>query len=94
MLLNEHFLRFHQCFFNPLPNNKISDWFKLKAFANDKIDVTEKQKFWGQWLEFFVGKGGKNNLQNVPVTWFCMDNKTMEHGGTFNRHITINFHEF
>ena len=30
---------------NPLPNDSISDWSKLKAFAGDKINVTEKLKF-------------------------------------------------
>ena len=30
---------------NSLPNDKILDWFKLKAFANDKIYVNEKLKF-------------------------------------------------
>ena len=35
-----------------LPNDKISDWSKLKAFADDKIDVTEKWKF-------VFGKGRK-----------------------------------
>ena len=29
------------------PNYKILDWFKLKGFADDKINVTEKLKlFW------------------------------------------------
>ena len=36
-------------FFHSLPNDKILDWFKLKAFADDKINVTEKLKFVG-WL--------------------------------------------
>ena len=27
--------------FNPLPDDKISDWFKLKAFADDKLNVTK-----------------------------------------------------
>ena len=30
---------------NSLPKGKILDWSKLKAFANDKINVTEKFKF-------------------------------------------------
>ena len=30
---------------NSLPNDKILDWSKLKAFADNKIDVTEKLKF-------------------------------------------------
>ena len=51
----KQFLLFSQCFpqsyifsaskFNPLPNDKILDWFKLKAFTDDKINVTEKLKF-------------------------------------------------
>ena len=28
-----------------LPNDKISEWSKLKAVADDKINVTEKEKF-------------------------------------------------
>ena len=34
----------HVVTFNPLLNDKILDWSKLKAFADDKIDVTEKLK--------------------------------------------------
>ena len=44
-------------FINPLPDDKISDMFKMKAFADDKTDVTEKLKFvWGR-TENIVGKG-------------------------------------
>ena len=28
--------------FNPLPNDRILEWLKLKAFADDKLNVTEK----------------------------------------------------
>ena len=31
--------------FNPLPNDKILDMSKLKAIADDKINVTQKLKF-------------------------------------------------
>ena len=31
--------------FNSSPNNKILDWSKLKAFADNKMNVTEKLKF-------------------------------------------------
>ena len=31
--------------FNSLPNYKFLDWSKLKAFADDKINVTQKLKF-------------------------------------------------
>ena len=30
---------------NPLPDDKISNWSKFKAFADDKIKVTENLKF-------------------------------------------------
>ena len=32
--------------FNPLPNDKISDWSNFKAFAVNKIYVPEKLKFY------------------------------------------------
>ena len=43
--------------FNSLPNNKILDWSKLKAFADDKINVTEKLKLILERVENIVGKG-------------------------------------
>ena len=43
--------------FNPLPNDKILDLSKLKAFADNKINVTQKGKFALGWLENIVGKG-------------------------------------
>ena len=30
---------------NSLPNDKFQDWSKLKAFTDDKINLTEKLKF-------------------------------------------------
>ena len=33
------------CYFNSLPNDKILDLSKLKAFADDKIILTQKLKF-------------------------------------------------
>ena len=43
--------------FNSLPNERILDWSKLKAFADDKINVTEKLKFVLGRVENIVGKG-------------------------------------
>ena len=31
--------------FNSLPNDKMLGWSKLKAFAEDKINVNEEMKF-------------------------------------------------
>ena len=38
---------------NPLPDNKILDWSKLKALADDKIDVSPI-------IEICAGKGRKH----------------------------------
>ena len=43
--------------FNPLPNDKILDLSKLKAFADDKINVTQKFNFVFERIENIVGKG-------------------------------------
>ena len=43
--------------FNSSPNKKIYDKSKLKAFADDKINVTEKLKFVLGRLENIVPKG-------------------------------------
>ena len=42
--------------FNSLPNNKILDWSKFKAFADDKLNVTEKIKFVSGRVETFWKK--------------------------------------
>ena len=42
---------------NPLPNNKILDWSKLKAFADNKMNVTKNLKFGLGRVENMVGKG-------------------------------------
>ena len=43
--------------FNSLPNDKVLDRFKFKAFANDKINVTEKLNFVLGRVETIFGKG-------------------------------------
>ena len=40
-----------------LPNDKFLDWSKLKAFADDKINVTKLHKFFLGLAENIVGKG-------------------------------------
>ena len=42
--------------FNSLLNDKNSDWSKLKVFAENKINVTEKLKFVSGTVENIVGK--------------------------------------
>ena len=48
-----HVMRFVLTLF---PNKKILDWFKLKAFADDKIDVNKKLKFGMERIEYIVRK--------------------------------------
>ena len=50
--------------FNSLPDNKILDWFKLKAIADDKINTTEKLKFVLRWVENNVRKGENAGFQS------------------------------
>ena len=42
---------------NPLPNGKILDWSKFKAFEDDKINVAEMMISVSDWVENIVGKG-------------------------------------
>ena len=54
--------------FNTLPNDKILDWSKLKAVADDKSNVAEKSRIW-------FGKdrkhGGKRRKWCLPfITMF------------------------
>ena len=54
-------------FFNPLPNDKILDLSKFKAFADDKIIVTQKSKFSLGGIENIVGKGENSGNQHFPT---------------------------
>ena len=49
---------------NSLPNDKIFDCSKLKAFADQKINVTEKLKFVLGRVENNVGKGENAGYQH------------------------------
>ena len=46
-----------------LPNNRILGWSKLKAFADNKLNATEKLKFVLGWVENIVGKGENVGFQ-------------------------------
>ena len=49
---------------NSLPNDKFLDWSKLKALADDKINVTEKLKFVLGRVENILGKGENAGYQH------------------------------
>ena len=42
---------------NSFPNDKILDWSKFKAFADDKVNVNELLKFDLGRVENMLGKG-------------------------------------
>ena len=63
-----------QCFPNALtslPNNKILDWSKLKALADDKLNAIEKWKFVLCWVENMVGKGENAGFQHFLLFPLC-----------------------
>ena len=47
-----------------LPKNEILDWSKLQAFADNKINVTEKLQFVLGKVENIVGKGENAGYQH------------------------------
>ena len=51
-------------FLNSLPNDKILEWSKLKAFEDGKMNETEKLKFILGREENIVGKGENAGYQH------------------------------
>ena len=54
-----------------LPNDTILDWSELKAFADDKINVTKELKFVLGREENFVGKGENAGYQHFLLFPQC-----------------------
>ena len=61
---------------NPLPNNKILDFSKFKAFADDKINVTQTLKLALGWVENIVGKGENAIYQHFLLFQQCFQKAT------------------
>ena len=68
---------------NSLPNDKILDWSKLKALADDKINVTYKLKFVSERLENiltyklkFVSERLENILEKVENVGYQLNSKS------------------
>ena len=55
--------------FNFLPNDKILDWSKLKAFADDNVNLTQKWKFHLGRVENIVGKGENAGYQHFSFSY-------------------------
>ena len=43
--------------FNPLPDDKILDWSKSKAFTDNNFKFDENKRKFFKWVENTVGKG-------------------------------------
>ena len=57
--------------FNSLPNNKILDWSKFKAFADDKIKFAKMIIFVFNTIENIVGKGENAGYQHFLLFQQC-----------------------
>ena len=56
---------------NSLPNDKIIDWSKFKAFADNKINENEQLKFGLGTVENIVGKGENAGYQHFLLFTSC-----------------------
>ena len=56
---------------NSLPNDKFYTYSKFKAFADNKINVTQKEKFAMVWLENTEGKGENAGYQHFLLFPKC-----------------------
>ena len=52
--------------FKSVPHRKVLDWSKLKAFADNKLNLAEKLKFVLGRVENIVGKGEYAGYQHFP----------------------------
>ena len=57
--------------FNPLPNDKLLDWFKLKAFADDNLKVIKLMIYVLDRVENIVGKGENAGYQHFLLFPRC-----------------------
>ena len=60
--------------FNTFPNEKYLDWSKPKAFADKKINTTEKMKFVYGRVQHVVGKGENAGYQYFLLYPQCFHN--------------------
>ena len=54
---------------NSLTNDKILDGSKIKAFADDKINVTQEMKFVLEMVENIIGKGKNAGYQHFLLLY-------------------------
>ena len=61
---------------NSLPNSNFLDWSKLKAFAEDKLNLAEKLKFVLERVENIVGKEENAGNQHFLLFPQCFQTAT------------------
>ena len=59
------------CKQTPLLFTKFFYWWKLKTFADDKINVTKNRNSFWEWVENFVGKGENASYQHFLLFPQC-----------------------
>ena len=65
---------------NPLPNNKILDHSKLKAFAYNKINLNQKLKFILWIVEKIVGREENAGYQHFLLFPQCFQKASLPQG--------------
>ena len=60
-----------------LPNGKILDWSKLKAFADDKTNVAEMLYSLSDRVENMVGKGENAGYQHFLLFPHCFQKPSL-----------------
>ena len=68
---------FSSLFLTSYQTTKIFDWTKLKAFADDKINVNGKLKFWFGRVENIVGKGENAGYQHFLLFPQCFQKSSV-----------------
>ena len=62
---------------NSLPNDKILDWSKLQALADDNINLAEKLKFVLERVENIAGKGENAGYQHFLLFPQCFQKASL-----------------
>ena len=63
---------------NSLPNDKILDWFKLKAFEDNRLNMNQKINFVLRRIENIVGKGENADYQHFLVFLQCFQKASFQ----------------
>ena len=75
--LTDIFIMFSHVLVTHYPNDKNLDWYKLKAFADDKISVNEHLKFVLERIENIVGNGENAGYQHFLFFPLCFQNSSV-----------------